>query len=149
MYTAHMGIDLAAIEGAIASFAADASLVAAYLHGSAAVGRMDSESDIDIALLPRPELSAEERWNLRLRCLGFLMQRFPAIEEKFDVIVLQDVPVLLRFNVIRNCIVLHECDRSERILYELHVEQAYDDERYYLDREAHATVHRILSRPAA
>lgn len=69
--------------------------------------------------------------------------------EKIDLIILQDVPVLLQFNIIRNGILLHEKDRSERISHALHVEQDYDDERYYLDRESDSTLTRILSRPTA
>lgn len=140
-----MSIDLAAIESATASFAADEQLVAAYLHGSAAMGHMDAESDIDIALLPSSELSAQERWNLRLRCLGFLMQRFPAIEERFDVIALQDVPVLLRYNVIRRGRLFFERERGSRLDFEITTEREYEDEAPYLRREADITLRRILS----
>lgn len=145
VYTARMSIDLAAIEHAVASFAARERLVAAYLHGSAATGRMDSESDIDIALLPSHTLSTEERWKLRLRCIGFLMERFPKEEEKFDVIILQDVPLLLRYNVIRRGSLLFEHDRSLRLDFEISTERQYEDEEHYLRREADITLEHILS----
>ncbi len=69
--------------------------------------------------------------------------------EKIDLIILQDVPVLLQFNVVRKGILLFGRTRQEKIEYELQVEREYDDERYYLQREADITINRILSRPAA
>lgn len=140
-----MSVDISAIERAIADLAKREGLTAAYLHGSAATGRMDAESDIDIALLPSRSLSPEERWELRLRCIGSLMEKFPAEERKFDVVILQDVPVLLQYNVIRRGRFLYEHNRGDRLDFEISTERAYEDDQPYLRREADITLQRILS----
>ena len=136
---------VANIERAIADFATKENLAAAYLHGSAATGRMDAESDVDVALLPQHSLTADERWDLRLRCIGFLMEKFPSEERKFDVVILQDVPVLLRYNIIRKGACIFENTRVARMDFEVATERAYDDEEPYLRREADMTLRWILS----
>ncbi len=126
------------------------SVIAAYLHGSYARGGADTESDIDIGFLAGPALGKKQRFDLRLQLLSTIDELLPMrLADKLDVTILQDVPVLLQFNVVRGSIILFEANRSERLGYELHVEQAYDDERYYLEREAEATLRHIISRPAA
>lgn len=127
----------------------DSDVRLAYLHGSHAREYSDAESDIDIAVLADPSLSKEHRYDLRIRLIGAIAECPDIPFDKIDLIILQDVSVLLQFNVIRNRIVLVERDRSERISYELHVEQAYDDEQYYLERESKVIMQRILSYPAA
>lgn len=121
----------------------------AFLHGSLARGKADAESDIDIGILASASLDKAQRYELRIRLMRSLADTLNMPLEKIDLVILQDVPVLLQFHVIRNGIVLFERDRSERIAYALRVEQFYDDERYYLERESQATIDRILSRPAA
>lgn len=128
-------------------FERDDAVRIAYLHGSHAAGKADEESDLDIAVLASPSLGAKERFELRFRLMRDVSEALRMPFEKIDLIMLQDVPALLQFNVIRNGMLLFERDRSEKIAYSLHVEQAYDDERYYLDRESDAILSRILSRP--
>jgi len=121
----------------------------AYLHGTRACGRADQESDIDIGILAAPSLDKGERFKLRIRLMRALADTLHEYLEKIDLIILQDVPVLLQFNVVRKGILLFGRTRQEKIEYELQVEREYDDERYYLQREADITINRILSRPAA
>lgn len=146
-----MPINLATIERAVADIARKENLVAAYLHGSAATGRMDDESDIDIAFLADAPLTRDERYALRMRCLLALMEASPdeALSDKFDVVLLRDVPVLLQYNVIRKGRRLYERNRGERMDFELSVERAYDDEEPYLRQETEIILERILSRPVA
>jgi predicted nucleotidyltransferase len=118
----------------------------AYLFGSHARGTDDADSDVDVAILVHSGLSAEARYDLRMRLLRDLAEAMGMPPEKVDVVVLQDVPVLLQLNVIRNGVVVLEGSRAERIAYELEIERRYDDERPYLEREASLTVERILSR---
>lgn len=120
----------------------------AYLHGSHALGTEDRESDIDIAVLTDEKLSKEERFALQLDLMGKMADALHVPLERIDLIILQDCPPLLKYNVIRKGSCAFERDRSERVLFELHVEQEYDDESYYLDQEAELTLHRILSSSA-
>lgn len=124
----------------------DSDVRLAYLHGSHARGYSDAESDVDIAVLADPSLSKDQRYDLRIKLMGAVAECPDMPSKKIDLVILQDVPVLLQFNIIRNRIVLFERDRNERISYELRVEQAYDDEQYYLERESQVIMQRIFSR---
>lgn len=117
----------------------------AYLHGSCAIGKDDEESDIDIGILADPALSKKERHSLRLSLMQPIAEALGVPMEKLDTVILQDVPVLLQYNIIRGGIILFQRTRAERITYELHVEQMFDDEQYYLSREANTTIRHILS----
>ena len=105
---------------------------------------MDNESDVDIAVLADRSLDLDERRTLRMHCLSRLLEACPAIEEKFDVVVLQDVPTLLRYNVIRKGRRISERDRSQRVNFEIDTERAYEDEEPYLRRESEMILQQIL-----
>lgn len=120
-------------------------VVLAYLFGSHAHGRADSESDVDIAVLADSSLSRGERQTLRLKLMRTCAEALTLPIERIDLVVLQDVPVLLQYNVIRGGLLLCAKNPSVRPAYEFAVEQSYDDERPLLEREADLTFERILS----
>src|SRR5438045_416233 len=72
----------------------------AYLFGSHACGIADDESDVDIAVLVEASLTPQERGRLKLKLLRRLAESLPI--DAIDVVLLQDVPVLLQYNVIRH-----------------------------------------------
>jgi predicted nucleotidyltransferase len=117
-----------------------------YLFGSHARGTADAESDIDVAILADPHLLKSERVQLRLDLLASLEHALSVPMEAIDVVVLQDVPVLLRYNVIRSGKVLLQRAAATRAAFEYEVEGLYDDERPMLDLEADLTLARLASR---
>ncbi len=76
-----------------AFFAARDDVEAAWLFGSAARGRLSPLSDVDVAVLPRADADADERWRLR----ADLMARLPSAlgGSEVDVLVLPDAGVLV------------------------------------------------------
>lgn len=143
-----MPLNVERISKAVEHLARKEPIALAYLHGSYANERADRESDIDIAIVADSSLSREERFDLRLRALGSLSEILHLDLESIDLVVLQDATILLQYNAMRKGIRIFERDRSERIQYELRVEQEYDDERYYLKRESEIILNRMLQRPA-
>jgi len=139
-----MPLSATSIGAAIARVCRREPVRLAYLFGSYAWGEPDEESDVDIAVLADAKLSHDARWALRLRLIGACAEALRVPSDKLDVVVLQDVPVLLRSNVILG-IPVFQRSRSERVLFELRTEQEWDDERYYLERENAITRERILS----
>ena len=135
----------AALEKSILHVCESHPVTLAYLFGSHAMGRADSESDVDIAVLAPPELTKEERHQLKIQLALSCTRKTGLPIEKIDVVILQDVPVLLQLNVIRRGKLLFAKDPGARGAFEIGVEQAYDDERPYLERETDLTLQRILS----
>jgi len=132
------------LEKIVAAALAREPVVAAYLHGSHARGQADADSDLDLALLADGALCRADCLELRLRVTEKLQDRLQDTIDP-DVVVLQQAPVLLQYNVVRNGIVVLGRDAPERRAFELDVEQRYDDERPYLDRETDIILERILS----
>lgn len=120
-------------------------IVLAYLFGSQASGHADAESDCDIAVLAEASLSKEERFTLRLRLMRELSEEIGCPMEMMDVIMLQDVPVLLQYNVIRRgeCLFTRSPGDTHAFLYD--VETRYEDALPVLEQETQLTMERILS----
>lgn len=133
------------IRDAISEICATLPIRLAYLHGSYARGRADSDSDLDIALLAERSATPDARQKLRLDLQVAILREIGVVCPDLDVIILQDVPVLLQFNAVRKGILLYEKEPGDHVAYALRTEQAYDDEAPALQREADATFARILS----
>lgn len=71
-------------------------VVAAYLFGSAAAGHAHAQSDIDIAVLYKPEPSHAQRFQLNLE-IGSRLE--DALRGAIDVVNLNEAPPLLAFQV--------------------------------------------------
>src|SRR5580704_4253653 len=100
-----------------------------YLFGSHARGTADTESDVDVAVLAAPTLSKVQRHDLRLELSRTIAGALGMPLERIDVVVLQDVPVLLRYNVIRCGRPIISGGSAARATFEVQTEQSYEDER--------------------
>jgi uncharacterized protein len=140
-----MSISTKKLQQSIARICQKEPVALVYLYGSHALGKADDDSDIDIGILADAHLSKEQLHTLRFHLMKELSATLCVSLEKVDLVLLQQVPILLQYNVIRNGILLLQCNRETRIHYELGVEQAYDDERPYLERETEYILHSILS----
>lgn len=121
----------------------------AYLFGSHAWGHPDQESDIDIAVYADPALTKEQRWDLRMKLLGSISTALHVSIDRIDLVVFQDAPPLLQWNIARTGVCIFERNTAERNLAVLRIEQAYDDERPHLRMEGEDTLRKILTQPLA
>lgn len=114
----------------------------AYLFGSAARQNVGPLSDLDVAVYLDGRVDCF-RWRLRL--MESLARKLRS--ERFDLVVLNRAPVVLKFEVVKNGLVLKE-DRPRRVMFETRVLQAYLDsahlrsvQRYYLKESLQRVTH--------
>jgi len=115
-------------------------IVAAYVFGSAAEGLAHRLSDLDVALLLPLTTGPAERLDIRLEVMAALerLSQRPA-----DVVVLNDAPLLLRFQVLKHGRVLVDHNRTQRCLFAARTMSAYYDAQRYLDYHFAHLIRRI------
>jgi predicted nucleotidyltransferase len=114
--------------------------VVAYLFGSTAGGTAHHLSDIDVALLLPRDTDRETAMEMRLRVAAGLEV---LSGRSVDVIVLNQAPPLLRFQVIQQGQVLVDRDPEIRYLFQARTMSEYYDARRYLDFHFGHLVRRI------
>jgi len=88
-----------------------------YLFGSRASGTVNNISDIDIGVLLNEDFVKESVYGYRADLTAELVSLLRT--DKVDLVVLNQAPPLLSHRVVRDGIVLHCKDESERIAFEV------------------------------
>ena len=123
----------------------DTPVMVAYLFGSHAVGRAGAESDYDIAVLLRAEVSSAERGRWRLELIGRLIDAYQS--DVIDLVILNDAPPLLCFEVIRVRHVLYNRDDEARVAFEVRTMQEWFDWEPRYTRMQRARLRRFAGQP--
>lgn len=100
-------------------------VLSAFLFGSRARGRAGPLSDVDIAVLHASGLDSGQRLDLRLALISEATDALGTTEA--DLVLLNDAPPLLRFNVLRDGIRLLDRDPAERIRFQVKSMNEYFD----------------------
>ena len=122
-----MQISQASIEQAIKTVVVDASppVVAAYLFGSHATGRVWAESDVDVALL-FGETDASYQLEIIGRLSEYLCQTLGGVE--VDVVSLDRVPTHFAYEILRTGKLAFCANSCERTLFEMGIFEKHTDE---------------------
>ena len=121
-------------------FSSKDSVILAYLFGSTVRGDAGRLSDIDIGVLVNENLSKKDRFGLELRLMGEIAVLIN--KNKIDLIVLNEAPLLLAYNIIKDGIILKSSE-TERVKFETKILSMYLDEKYYIKRHTEETLKRI------
>ena len=100
-----------------------------YLFGSVANGNEGKLSDVDIAVLLDDSLSKKERFDLQLKLIGDLSAILKT--NNLDLIIMNDAPLSLRYEIIKANHPLFIRNEAERIDFEAKKLSAYLDRRNY------------------
>ncbi|MBI4688615.1 MAG: nucleotidyltransferase domain-containing protein [Nitrospirae bacterium] len=115
----------------------------AYLFGSEAKGTSGVLSDIDIAVFFDKKTDKSERFDMRLR----LSSELSSIKNKsVDLILLNDSPVQLSYEVIKHGKLIFCKEKSMQVDFEMEILSKYLDRRYYDKRHAELVMEKIASR---
>lgn len=122
-------------------------VIAAYLFGSYAKNKEGVLSDVDVAVLLDNRLSEPKRFNLRLELITKISAILGIKEaEKLDVIIMNDAPINLNYEIIKHGKILFAKDAGERIRMESKILSKYLDRRYYERRGLNQFLEKILER---
>lgn len=103
-------------------FVSEQRVLFAYLFGSRArSGQSGPLSDLDLAVCLDDQA---DFFATRLHLMASLARRIRT--EKFDLVVLNEAPLILRYEVVKDGIVLKE-DKPRRVLFETEVVRTYLD----------------------
>jgi predicted nucleotidyltransferase len=112
----------------------------AYLFCSTVRGEANCLSDIDIAVLFDDTLSKEASFDFQLILIGELTTLLKT--NNLDLVMLNDSPLLLTYNAIRNGIIL-KSDEPVRVRFETKIMSRYLDEQYHIKRHTRESLKRI------
>src|SRR3990170_2336546 len=112
-------------------------VIIAYLFGSEAKSTSGALSDIDIAVFIDKGIDKSGRFDLRLR----LSNELSAIMARMvDLVILNDTPVQLSFEIIKDGKLIFCSDESTKVDVETEILSRYLDRRYYDKRHAELTL---------
>lgn len=117
-------------------------IVFAYLFGSLAKRKETGLSDVDIACYLKKEISKENYFDFRLSLIGELTRLMPN-QKKLDLIILNQAPPLLAYEVARSGKLLFSCDEKKRIPVIAGIYMNYLDTKYIRNIEKEALFNRI------
>jgi uncharacterized protein len=121
-------------------FSSKDRVVVAYLFGSTVRGESNCLSDIDIAVLFDNTLTKKEAFDLHMKLIVDLGNFLKT--KNVDLAVLNESPLLLAFNIIRDGIIV-KADEKKRVHFETLTMSRYYDEQYYIKRHMKRTIERM------
>lgn len=120
------------------------SVRVAYLFGSYAKCKAGPLSDFDIAVLLERHLDKQESFNLKLKLINGISSILKT--DKLDIVVMNNAPLLLNYNIIREGRVLNSKNELERVMFETHILSQHLDRRYYDERHIKIGITTIAER---
>ncbi len=113
----------------------------AYLFGSVASGKAGKLSDMDIAVLIDDILNKKDKFEFQLKLISDITDLLKI--ERVDLVVMNDAPLSLKYEIIKANYPLFIRDRIEKIDFEQKVLSRYLDRRYYEKMAASAFLKKV------
>lgn len=104
-------------------------IISAYLFGSRGRGDFTPLSDYDFAVQVEDKYPKNKRTDLKLALIGELCRALKT--DKVDIVIINDVPLLLKHRILRDRKILFCRSQLKRIRFETSILIAYLDEKEY------------------
>ena len=111
-----------------------AEIAAAYVFGSSATGKDRERSDIDLAIMVKPEIEAMERVEMET-ALSTLLHK------DVDLVIFHHGSALLQHQILKYGRIVYEADPKERIRQEVFARRAYFDSAFLYRKIKPEAVH--------
>lgn len=118
----------------------DQGILALYLYGSKSMGIDHPRSDLDLALLLKLEVDRGQYSDYRLNYLSKLKTFF---EGKLDLVILNQVPPLLQFQVLQKGTLIYDRNPDRRAELELKMLSHYYISKRFYEFHFDELIHRI------
>jgi predicted nucleotidyltransferase len=102
-------------------------IIAIYLFGSFAKGAVRKQSDIDLAFVFNEKYYKEDPFRSLQEAELLSIEINRKIIKPIDVIILNSASLSFAYHVIRNGVCLYESTTVDRILYEIAIQNKYED----------------------
>lgn len=104
---------------------------ALYIFGSRATGREKLSSDYDFAVILDEKIKKEEYSRYKLNIISELLRLIKT--DHIDLVILNsdDVPLLLKYNIIKEGKIIYEKNKSERVDCEVRILTLWFDWQYF------------------
>ena len=123
-------------------FSTRSEVQTAYLFGSYAKGEEGPLSDTDLAILLEEKKALPDLpYGYKAHVVADLTRILQT--DRIDLVILNESPILLRFQVVREGSILYSKRERTRIQFEAKVMSLYFDQEYYYRRHATANLERI------
>lgn len=130
--------DLESVKTKLSSyFSSLDEVVIAYIFGSVARGEENRMSDVDLGVLLDEPLSKQDMFGLELQIIDDIVGLLGS--DKIDLTIMNQAPLLLKFNIIKDGYVL-KSDEASRIPFETRIMSRYLDEKFYRQRHMREAV---------
>jgi predicted nucleotidyltransferase len=102
-----------------------------YIFGSRAIGREKLSSDYDFAVILDEKIKKEKYSQYKLNIISELLRLVNT--DHIDLVILNsdDVPLLLKYNIIKEGKVIFDKNKSERVNCEVHILRLWLDWQYF------------------
>ena len=87
----------------------------AYLFGSTISEKVSELSDIDVAVYLNEAFDLQSNWRWRIKLTGQIMDALKS--NRVDLVILNESPVLLQYEVLKNGILLKSQNETNRMLF--------------------------------
>jgi predicted nucleotidyltransferase len=103
----------------------------AYIFGSVATGNANKESDVDIAVLLKKDISKKKRFEIRLKLMTQLSRTF---QREVDLVIFNDIKsVFFKYVIIKEGNLLYGKNEDQHVEFESRIMGEYFDFAPFLD----------------
>ncbi len=102
-------------------------VIAVYLFGSIVKGKEKKKSDIDLAFVFKEDIYKKEPFTTLQETEMMVVEMGEKLQKNIDVTILNGASLTFAYHTVRDGICIYEANTTDRILYEVTLDNKYQD----------------------